>query len=276
MYKELLERNSKAFKAMMEIGMKESQEGCAPLKETDKLTLGRFMEFIHTGDYNPANPVPASPVLEPTMNDKTEDDGQIHNGGIEAEAAHEPEPAADVFEVDDSPAPEPVENYWSTWNGSSKKKKKKYISSEKLPSVTAPVETTSQLPTSSKSMANDDWTLDYLPLLLSHAQLWVFADKYGMEALQSLSARRLEEALDNFKYSTKSPTKVADLVQYIYDHTADDDREKVNILRTIITKFAAQNIEALRSSASFKALLWNGGPFVPYLVGKICDGIAIG
>jgi cell division protein FtsN len=59
---------------MMENGMKETQDNSAPLRETDEHTFGRFVEFIYTGDYNPAEPVKVVKVLEPTSTGVSEDD----------------------------------------------------------------------------------------------------------------------------------------------------------------------------------------------------------
>ena len=262
---------------MMKNGMKESKEGCAPLRNTDEPTFARFVEFIYTGDYNPAEPIIRNAIMERDECDTGEamvclDAGEQNLG----------EPG-DVPPLQSADEP-PFDVYgWSSSARASKAKKmkKKYslyeneeaenVKPTKLPNMVFNVSVASPLPTTSKFVADGDWSRDYLPLLLSHAQLYIFADTYGIEDLKALTAARLHDTLSHFNYSPSSATDVAELVKYAFENTIDRLPEHPDMLRMIVTHFAANNIGALNTSPSFMVFMGKGGPFIQALVPRMCD-----
>ena len=114
-------------------------------------------------------------------------------------------------------------------------------SSARLPCPTSDVVIKSAIPTYSMFVPSADYKLDYLSVFISHARLYVFADTWGVQDLQKLTARRLDEALDQFQYSLGSATSTTELMQYICDSTFDCEDE-VDILRRVVINFAANNI----------------------------------
>lgn len=280
-HRRLIERNSEALAAMMKNGMQESQQGSAPLQDTDVSTFSRFVEFVYTSDYNPGEPVQQN-MASPKNQDASD------GGGHNPLSRNDSEPDAFGRVAAEEPTlVEVVEPYddWGNFSSHKKKKKGKVIAepdtlpepvisrARELQSATSDVVVTSPLQTTSMFVPNGDWSLDYLPVFLSHAQVYVFADTYGIAALQKLAARRLDEALCSFRYSSVSPTDIAGLVEYVYEHTPDRDGRD-DVLRTIVTNFAANNVKALRSSTSFLGLLNKGGQFCEVLVCKMCDKFA--
>lgn len=107
-----------------------------------------------------------------------------------------------------------------------------------------------------------------MPLFLSHAQLYVFADTNEASTLQKLTAHRLEDALATFKFASPCPTDFAALLGFVHDNTAEKENE-ADILRTIVGNFVANNIESLIESSSFRALVGNNGMFGLDLFSKI-------
>lgn len=128
----------------------------------------------------------------------------------------------------------------------------------KLASPTADVEIVRPFDTNSMFVPNGDWTLDNLPVFLSHAHLYVFSDQYDVRDLQRLAARRLDEALQQFEFESPCATDFALLLQYIYNHTPDREL-KADVLRTVKGFFVARNIEPLMKSENFKSLIEDGG-----------------
>lgn len=288
-HKVLVARNSFPLKAMMENGMLESQQGRAPLQDTDNKTFGRFVEWIHTGDYNPA------PPAEPDGGDsKDGETSDIETGEGSTEVGIDIGPPASTLsdfedEKDDTVinSPSPWSAFASRTGGKKiKKYKKKQFRSfgfdsdqpdsppthSELPSTTSDVLTTPAISTNSIFVSNGNWKLDYLPLFLSHARLYVFANAYLINDLAKLAARRLDESLSQFHFCAPYATNFAELIQYVFDHTEDDDEE---VLRKVVTVFAANNVEQLKGSDEFRALLKSGGTcggaFADALVGKMCD-----
>lgn len=112
---------------MMEIGMKESNEGAATL-QTDLPTLARFAGYVYTGDYN------AAPAVLPNEGDSGHESGP---GGPERGNALEsegPQPAEPQFGSSPEgqwnvyvpePTPAPVEDVsaWPDWSPPRRKTK---------------------------------------------------------------------------------------------------------------------------------------------------------
>jgi hypothetical protein len=279
----LVARKSKTLEALMENGMKESQKGHGPLEDVDVPTFGRFSEFIYTGDYNPAQPGQPSLSISSTKRESPGDVEQTAESFEEPPAAPEPEEEQrtmvswDVEPVT-GPTVEPAEA--DTWPTSAIGKRIKKRKSRKHPSRADPSHATEELfglaspntltsptievviapPISVRStfIPTGDWRLDYLPVFLSHAQLYVFADKYEVRDLQRLAARRLDETLGLFQFSSPYATDFAALLQYAYDNTAEREG-KTDLLRTIVVNFIANNIESLIHSEIFMAMIENGG-----------------
>jgi hypothetical protein len=299
-YRTLVARKSKVLEAMMEIGMQESQDGVAPLKSTNSMTFARFAEFIMTGDYSPAKPV-EPPVVHPPSGP-----GSIQSSDQEMEekdrVAHLVlEPTQAVEELEEEAAED-------SWGGRAfslprkerkKNGKKKYVSEKSrkghtwgefgdlfewatpppknhddLASPTTDVVIAPTLPTNSMFVPSGDWGLDYLPTFLSHAQLYVFADKYDVRDLQRLTARRLDEALALFEFQTPLATNFTSLLRYVYEHTPERDG-KVDVLRTIVLNFTAKHIESLINSESFDAMIEDGGALVRDIVRKTVSRLEI-
>lgn len=267
----------------MNIGMQETQSGVAPIDDTDAATFGRFMEFLHTGDYNAAPPAEASsrifartfPALE-----------TVNENGQDLQAV--PEPREERYERDawalDVSIPPRVNDFEEmTWNSPStsrklKKHKSKTTAEDSfdnkapviLASPTSKVDIVRPIHTQSNFSSADhsDWSQDYLPVFLSHAQLYVFADKYEIPDLGRLAARRLDEALGSFQFTSLCATDFAHLMQYIYDNTAEREDE-ADVLRSIVGIFIANNVKSLIDTESFVAIIENGKSLARDIVQKI-------
>ncbi len=284
----LISRCSEPLEAMMENGMQESQSGSAPLQDVDRATFGRFVEFVYTGDYNPARPVP----LNESVDGSTHGDGA---GGVESAAFDATEEVDDIGHS--SSSRRRCKHGRPSRKACQKCKRLRFIQQPSneaatasldiqletvelewpeeptevhyLPSGTIAVVTSSPLPTNSMFGLDNDWSLDYLPVFMSHAQLYVFAEKYAVDTLVRLTARRLEEALSEFRCSASPSTSIVTLVKYIYE-TAPDHGDGEEVLWTIVTNFAANNLHALQRSDEFQDLLAEGGAFPGALFGKVC------
>jgi hypothetical protein len=248
--------------------------------DADVPTFSRFVEFIYTGDYTPAAPKQSD--VKTTRDDAqdNEDASQTTHRNDSAAALLEPQiedMTMDVVSTEDATLPA---RFDSLWGSSTLKKKSKRSKSSKhirradasetaealfaptspsaIESPTTPVDAVPTIRTDSKLDTNLDWTLDYLPLLLSHAKLYVFADTHEIRDLQRLAARRLDEVLDAFEFRSPYSTDIAALLQYVYKPEPQNEVD-TKILKTIVVNFVARHIENLIDSGSFRALIENGG-----------------
>jgi hypothetical protein len=100
LHKSLVSRISPPLTALMENGMRESQERLASIPDVDEATFARFAEFMYTGDYNTPQPVRRQEALKSVqgleMNDSKDNMHAMDCQEAPAEPEPEPEPACDV------------------------------------------------------------------------------------------------------------------------------------------------------------------------------------
>ncbi len=70
------------------------------------------------------------------------------------------------------------------------------------------------------SRANRCAIEDYTPVLLGHAQLYVFADRYDVPELRSMALQRLQRVLEHFTLYAERRGDIVRLLQFAYDNTA--------------------------------------------------------
>jgi hypothetical protein len=276
-HKPLVSRKSGPLRTRME-SVKHKLQREVTIVDADVHTFSRFVEFIYTGDYTPAPPSQSDVKTTRDEVQDTEDASQMTHWNGSATAI--PEPPIDDMGVDVVPTEDVTfaTSFDLPWGSStSKKKSKKFrlskhirrddvsgttealfapTSPSAIESPTTPVDAVPTIRTDSKLDANPDWTLDYLPLLLSHAKLYVFADTHEIRDLQKLAARRLDEVLEAFEFRSPNSTDIAALLQYVYKPDVDVDTK---ILKTIVVNFVARHIENLIDYDSFRTLIEQGG-----------------
>ncbi|OCL02376.1 hypothetical protein AOQ84DRAFT_434418 [Glonium stellatum] len=108
-------------------------------------------------------------------------------------------------------------------------------------------------------ISNSDEQEDYTPVFLAHARLYVFADKYGIESLKSLSLQKLHKTLKNFTLYRARVGDILKLVQYAYEHTADYGNDS---LRVIVAEYILCEIDTIGKTRKFSDLMEEGGAFV--------------
>ncbi|KAF5249843.1 hypothetical protein FANTH_4894 [Fusarium anthophilum] len=104
----------------------------------------------------------------------------------------------------------------------------------------------------------------YLPVFLSHARLYILADKYGVEDLRRLSICRLHCILYYFYFNQYNIPDIVALAQELFENTVEDD-----IAREIIVEYFVCFIEYIRDTPEVKELLRKGGDFPVALVSRV-------
>lgn len=104
-----------------------------------------------------------------------------------------------------------------------------------------------------QARANQDPSEDYSEVLLSHARVYVFADKYDIQPLKKLALSYLHQTLAVF---TLYPERVGDIVallSYTFDdNTANEDNEE---LRVLVMKYLEFEMDVLLEVDEFGELL---------------------
>ncbi|KAI9778136.1 MAG: hypothetical protein M1839_008345 [Geoglossum umbratile] len=208
--------------------MSESQSGFAVLDDVDKQTFLRFCQYVYTGDYAAADP---DILLDSLM-----------VGGLDSAER---------------------ESGWSS-------KKKKWLESPLPPESHKSIlwsefkELSYPTPTPQIQPApNREPLEDCTPVLLSHAYVHVFADKYDILPLRTLALYKLHRTLIKFALYKEQAGDIAELVGYSYANTPEPNlggtAGSVDALRELVMNYIACEAENLVESERFLLLLEEGG-----------------
>jgi len=101
---------------------------------------------------------------------------------------------------------------------------------------------------------------DYSQVLLSHARLYVFSDRYECNGLRDLSLQKLRLTLSRFTLHQSRLADIVDLARYTYAHTAEHEfgRDK---LRTLVIDYMACVIERFLRRRDLTELVRKNGDF---------------
>ncbi|KAL8704224.1 MAG: hypothetical protein Q9201_002601 [Fulgogasparrea decipioides] len=260
--------------------MSEAKEGCAILEDIDEDTFVRFSQFAYTGDYvaaNPKNLLDPSAVITTHLAPKEASEDPIDSDEILAE------PPAMLY---DEPAA--AADDWNSFSISKKDKKRgrkaevatrwedNFVQAPTVQSrksrlwnnFKSKVYTTSQ--PAFQPRKNLESCEEYTQVLLCHAQLYVFADKYDVGTLKMLSLHKLQRTLVEFTLYDERTGDIVDLLRYSYTNTVDRP-EPIDELRLLVVHYAACIIEKLAWNTEFRLLLEQGGSLARDLIGQMVE-----
>ena len=103
---------------------------------------------------------------------------------------------------------------------------------------------------------------------LCHVQLYVFADRYQVNALKDMAIHKLRNALKNTAFSPSNASQLVDLIQFAYQNTPELQTVE-EPLRGLLTYYAAWELKSLVLSKEFQQLFVAGGQFVNDLFQKV-------
>ncbi|OBT70605.1 hypothetical protein VF21_10358, partial [Pseudogymnoascus sp. 05NY08] len=205
-------KQSQALDRLINGPMEEGQTGIARLEDVREDTFVRVCQFAYTGDYEtpvfiqrPESGLPDKPssIWSPPNVDANEP------GKMVDEPEPEPEPAE----------PEPELNVWSTLGAKRQKKPKKSLKSRVLRDSFDKIDFDIETPQLGAKYRcevrqNSAAEEDYTSVFLGHARLYVFADKWGIEDLRSLSLHKLHQTLRTFTLYSARLGDVVELIRY--------------------------------------------------------------
>jgi len=92
-------------------------------------------------------------------------------------------------------------------------------------------------------------------VLLGHARLYCFADKYGIVLLKQLCRKAVEAALVDLECQQGQVDVLAQLIRFVIGNTPSTGIQHDRDLRTVVLEYAAIVFEVLIENATFKDLL---------------------
>ena len=243
--------------------MVEAQNGVATLKEVDKDTFVRFIQWAHKGYYTAAE---FTTVVE---------DGSDSAGlGTEDErVAEKPVQRTEIPAMEDDDQmitasaipPEPTFEEYDSWGGgpwgTSPKKGKTKKRAPRTAKEALWHSFISRRPVIRKDAievppprGNKSPAEVYSDVFLSHARLYVFAEQYDIQALKMLALDELYATLAIYTLYTERTADIINLLRYVYCNTSEPS-EGVENLRTLATQYVGCKMDILADDEDFKNLM---------------------
>lgn len=218
----LVAQQSPVLNALVNGQMKEAIERRVIWEDIDEETFIRFSQFAYTGDYDKKDPkkrkaetetvIPVQAGIISHIDEGTGWPGGI-NGPIGYRFQHPPTCKKDQLWTK-------FQNLYQTKpNGSAR--------------VNGPRD-------------------DYADVFRCHAHVYIFADRYGIQALQTMALQKLAQALYFLNLDVRGCGDIARLVRLCFD--VDDDRGHLDALRSLVCCYAACKLEDLWKYAEFREL----------------------
>ena len=273
---ELVSQNSKPLDRMINGYMSEAQEGCAVIKDVDEGTFVRFIQWAYNGYYEAgefkidpprADSAPSTeqigrePYIKELAPTAEMPDQEV---AVQEDSGQEIRFADDIVEV----ISEEDRDYSSRWEhsrGLTKftrrgKKGVKRASRRVLresfikrnPSVRK--EAISICPPRHNQASNED----YSEVFLSHARVYVFAEKYDIQSLKALALDELHCTLQNFELHPERTGDIIALLRYIYANTGEIV-DGVEDMRTVLKHYIGFEMDILMKNEDFGHVIIEDG-----------------
>ncbi|EXJ88778.1 hypothetical protein A1O3_01842 [Capronia epimyces CBS 606.96] len=298
----LVQQHSQTLDTLVRGGMVEANEQCATLEDIDEETFIRFVEFAYTGDYL----VPAPKLVVSLSADDGQ--GQSFEGYAGRDLSHRASVGSLTADDGHGQSFEGYDPWNPPKRALKKKaivKKRQnlwvnYDNGEPEPAEGRPpkpppeeVEFMAQhpgiwwqLPRESKAWrefkrkvqvrqtpaweprANVHPDEDYGPVFLSHASLYVFSDRYSIQALRELVLQKLRLTLSRFTLFPERTGDVVELLKYAYASTGDHDHG-IDKLRDLVTDYITCEIRTIGTNPGFLEYLKEEGFAASDLMAKL-------
>ena len=270
--------------------MAEAQKKYANIEDVSGDTFVRFIQWAYNGYYDAAKYV--LDLESPNSSDNKNNDTNIAINepaksplyfSVEPEEAPAPaeEPVPDrILEYEVEPAaPELLARSWGTCNSRKKssKREKRVIYDDYDPVPYSNVSTTRSskqslkesfikrketvrkysisLPQPRENQAPNE---DYTDVFLSHARLYVFAEKYDIQPLKALALEELQAMLAIFNLHIERTGDIIALLRYVYENTCES-AEGVENMRTLMTHYVGYEMDTLMKDDDFRDLMIEDG-----------------
>lgn len=99
---------------------------------------------------------------------------------------------------------------------------------------------------------------NYREVFLSHARLYVFAEKYDIQPLKALALEELQAMLAIFNLHIERTGDIIALLRYVYENTCES-MEGVENMRTLMTHYVGYEMDTLMKDDNFRDLMIEDG-----------------
>lgn len=289
MHEAAITRLSKTLDKLLNGGMKESKEHCVCWEDIDEKTFLRFGEWAYTGDYMPEEPeiiLDASQIAISKKDAKNATSSKPENV-VNCLATFDFNIATPSFVHCGRGTTSPITATCGTCKTQFVTVRCQYCGAHQFttcpqcrgvsvgPKKKAMVEkfnnnSAYESPTTPFTpRKNTESCEDYSEVFLSHARLYVLADKYDIKELRDLSAHKIWVTLKEFTLYPERMGDVVGLVKYLFQNTLEKDK-----LRTLLKDFCACTVEDLCKGEGFQDLICETPEFACELIMEMSTRLA--
>ena len=109
--------------------------------------------------------------------------------------------------------------------------------------------------------ANTTPSEDYTDTFLSHARLYVFAERFDIQPLKRLTLKNLHQALTSFTVRPDCVNDIVELLIYVYGNTKPDCNGK-EPMREMLSQYTGFEMDKMLKAAAFRDLLQQNQDFL--------------
>ncbi|KAK7926792.1 peptidase C13 family-domain-containing protein [Apiospora marii] len=279
-----ISRLSKPLKVLIDGDMKEAREGRVVWDDIDSDTFARFAQWAYTHDYKTPEPTVPPDVSPPSTKADAGNDSPNQSEKALYNIKHKTDTAR-CASCSGAPDSRPFEGTHNCTCTKCNRSCLPYLCHEcDQPVPLAACDDCRVKKSKSGAMIRaftdtEEWTLpsgcfnprrnikaeeDYTNVLLSHAKLYVLADKYDIAGLGDESIHRLYVTLRSFAVYKSRMVDIVSLVQFVFDNTQDGDR-----IRSMLALYCACIAEDLAECIEFESLMQASPDFGRALVLKM-------
>ena len=287
---ELVSRNSKPLDRMINGYMTEAQSGSAVINDVDEGTFVRFMQWAYNGYYEAGEfkidppradsapstkPIGREPCIKKLAPTAEMPDQEVldQEAAVQEDSGQEIRFADEIVEI----ISEENRDYSSRWGHSRgltkvPKKGKKFVKRgylststlsvskqvlkesfiQRMPSVRK--EAISICPPRHNQASNEDYT----EVFLSHARVYVFAEKYDIQLLKALALDELHGTLQSFDLYPERTGDIIALLRYAYANTGEIV-DGVEDMRTVLKHYVGFEMDMLMKDKNFVDVMIDDG-----------------
>lgn len=259
---ELIAQVSNVLAAEVRGHMQEAEAGIIHIKDVDgdldDDTVMRFVEFAYRGDYTVPRPEITSSLEIVEEQDAVEaaNDFDWRVGSSSTKKKSKKKGSQNNWFAEppyDDPPAEEADMYGLSSSHGMSKRDKLWSSFCALASV--------KTETAWEPALNQDPHEDHSSVILSHARLYVFSNRYECDTLRDLCLQKLRLTLSRYNLRSERHSEIIQLVRYSYNHTQEFENGS-DKLRDLVSDYVVCHLELLCAQTAFPDLL------------PICDGLA--
>ncbi|KAL8924723.1 MAG: hypothetical protein Q9172_002541 [Xanthocarpia lactea] len=271
----LVSRHSRPLDRMMNGDMSEAQKGYAVLEDVDEGTFGRFAEWAYEGYYTPGQ------VIDRSLDSPSPGESAIEDGGSVRPIVSPPDISQleEALPIVDVEPPITIERRSyapvSRTHTGHKKRYKEYHRHIRSPEESSSATGSSRIQLKESfihrkaTVRRDSISVppphpnqgpeeDYTDVFLSHAQLYVFAEKYDIKTLRKLALENLQNILAIFTLYEERTGDIITLLRYSYANTSESIWA-IEDLRTLLTHYVGYEMDTLMKDEDFRDLMISDG-----------------